>query len=241
MEGPGCWSDVVKKLNFSTTTTWWYNYKLSDPPPPPNSVLRGCKTCAQIMKILCSENWNSALKNGNCVLRKCKFCTWTCNSTLLADPQNSLLRKWKFCTQKMEILPVPWKDGFSGPNQPIYVAAPKSKFCAKSGDRGIAEIGGRCIMHVMRILFLLPVTVEPVLKEHPTDHKKMWSVKTGGLWWQVQLYWNVIPFAENAWSVKTGGLSWQWVSRQVSLYKVPLFTLPKTIWQMIWPHLIKAS
>ncbi len=37
----------------------------------------------------------------------------------------------------------------------------------------------------------------------------MWSVKTGGLWWQVQLYLNVGPSGENAWSVKTGGLWWQ--------------------------------
>ncbi len=39
---------------------------------------------------------------------------------------------------------------------------------------------------------------------------KMWSFKTGGLWSQVQLYWNVGPSAQNAWSFKRGGLSWQW-------------------------------
>ncbi len=49
---------------------------------------------------------------------------------------------------------------------------------------------------------------ELVLKDHPIGHK-MWSVKTGGLWWQVQLYWNVDPAAKTVWPFKTGGLSWQ--------------------------------
>ncbi len=39
---------------------------------------------------------------------------------------------------------------------------------------------------------------------------KMWSVKTGGLWWQVQFYWNVGPSAKIVCSLKTGGLSFQW-------------------------------
>ncbi len=38
---------------------------------------------------------------------------------------------------------------------------------------------------------------------------QMWSLKTGGLWWQVQLQWNVDPFTRNIWSFKTGGLSQQ--------------------------------
>ncbi len=46
--------------------------------------------------------------------------------------------------------------------------------------------------------------------ERPRRKTKMWFVKTGGLLWQVQLYWNVGPSAKNVWSVKTGGLSWQW-------------------------------
>ncbi len=49
-------------------------------------------------------------------------------------------------------------------------------------------------------------TVEPSLKDHPIGHKNV--VKTAGLWWQVQLYWNV-GLAENASSVKAGRLSWQ--------------------------------
>ncbi len=52
---------------------------------------------------------------------------------------------------------------------------------------------------------------------------KMWSVKTSGLWWQVQLYWNVGPAAENVWSVQTGGLSWQW-SLKIG------FTVPLTMY-----------
>ncbi len=39
---------------------------------------------------------------------------------------------------------------------------------------------------------------------------KMWSLKTGGLWWQVQLHWHVGPSARNACSFKTGGLSQEW-------------------------------
>ncbi len=48
------------------------------------------------------------------------------------------------------------------------------------------------------------------LEKTPNWHTKMWSVKTGGLWWQVQLHWNVGPSAKSVWSFKTGGLSWQW-------------------------------
>ncbi len=51
-------------------------------------------------------------------------------------------------------------------------------------------------------------TVEPILKDHPFGHKNVVS-QTGGLWWQVQLYWNVSP-AKNGWSFKTGSLSWPW-------------------------------
>ncbi len=38
----------------------------------------------------------------------------------------------------------------------------------------------------------------------------MWSLKTGGLWWQVELHWSTVPSARNIRSFKTGGLSWQW-------------------------------
>ncbi len=60
------------------------------------------------------------------------------------------------------------------------------------------------------MLILFMNTVEPILKDHPILATKMWSVKTGGLSWQVQIYWNVGPSAKNVWSVKTGGFSWQW-------------------------------
>ncbi len=39
---------------------------------------------------------------------------------------------------------------------------------------------------------------------------QLFSLKTGGLWWQVQSHQNVGPAAKNVWSYKTGGLSWQW-------------------------------
>ncbi len=51
----------------------------------------------------------------------------------------------------------------------------------------------------------------------------MWSLKTGGLWWQVHIYWDEGLPARNIWSFKTSGLSWQWslwLSMQVSLYLV---------------------
>ncbi len=48
------------------------------------------------------------------------------------------------------------------------------------------------------------------LERPPKLATKKWSAKTGGLWWQVQLYWNVGPFAKIVLSVKTGDLSWQW-------------------------------
>ncbi len=55
--------------------------------------------------------------------------------------------------------------------------------------------------------------------------QEMWSVTTGGFWWQVQLYWNVGP-AENAWSVKTGGgVHDSGLSRQVSLCTLLVFAL----------------
>ncbi len=39
----------------------------------------------------------------------------------------------------------------------------------------------------------------------------MWSLKTGGLWRQVLLHWNVgVLYTRNIWSFNTGGLSWQW-------------------------------
>ncbi len=37
-----------------------------------------------------------------------------------------------------------------------------------------------------------------------------WSLKTGGLWWQVHLHGNVGFSANNWWSFKTGGLWRQW-------------------------------
>ncbi len=62
---------------------------------------------------------------------------------------------------------------------------------------------------VAKMISAYGLTVEPILKDHPISHKK-WSLETGGLWWQVQLHWNVGPSARNIWSFKTGGLSWQW-------------------------------
>ncbi len=64
---------------------------------------------------------------------------------------------------------------------------------------------------------------------------KMSSVKAGGLWWQVQLQWNVGTSGENVWSVKIGGLSWQWSlktdftvqSTYIYKYKKPDQDFPK--------------
>ncbi len=39
---------------------------------------------------------------------------------------------------------------------------------------------------------------------------KVWSLKAGGLWQQVQLYLQVGSSARNMWSLKTGCLPWQW-------------------------------
>ncbi len=60
-------------------------------------------------------------------------------------------------------------------------------------------------------------TVEPLLKDHPIDHKNVVCHDRGCLWWQVQLYWNVGPSAkrvvsQDRWSDDSG------LSRQVSLY-----------------------
>ncbi len=54
-------------------------------------------------------------------------------------------------------------------------------------------------------------TVGPVLKDRPIVWLaiKILSLKTGGLWWQVHLYWTVRLPAKNWWSFKTGG-PWQW-------------------------------
>ncbi len=56
-------------------------------------------------------------------------------------------------------------------------------------------------------------TVEPVLTSWSLA-TNMWSVKTGGLWWQVQLYWNVGSSAKNVWSFKTGGQDMAVVSQE---------------------------
>ncbi len=50
---------------------------------------------------------------------------------------------------------------------------------------------------------------------------KIWSLKTGGLCWQVQLHWNVGSSA--MWSFMTGGPSWQWPFKTGST--VPCFVL----------------
>ncbi len=55
---------------------------------------------------------------------------------------------------------------------------------------------------------------ESVLKSWKTTSLAIkWSLKTSGLWWQVQLHWNVEPSGRNVWSFKTGDLS-----RKGSLY-----------------------
>ena len=66
--------------------------------------------------------------------------------------------------------------------------------------------GFHTIFHILYITYTC--SVEPVLEDHSIGHK-MRSHKTGGLWWQVQLHWNMKPCTRNIWSFKTGGLSQQ--------------------------------
>ena len=62
----------------------------------------------------------------------------------------------------------------------------------------------------------------------------MWSLKTGGLWWQVQLHWNVGPSARSRWSFKIGSLSWQWsLKTGFTVYvraDIPVMVIPKTVY-----------
>ncbi len=53
---------------------------------------------------------------------------------------------------------------------------------------------------------------EPVFKDRPICLQKcgLSRVKTGGLWWQVDLHWNVGLSAKNWWSFKTGTSSFSW-------------------------------
>ncbi len=74
-----------------------------------NGDLHSKTTLNRPPRILRSENTNSALKNRNSVLRKCKFRTQNCNGAL---GQNSALRKWK-------IFPKPCKVDFSTPDREI--------------------------------------------------------------------------------------------------------------------------
>ncbi len=73
-----------------------------------------------------------------------------------------------------------------------------------------------CVMCIHVTVFILQMlrrikwlkyvvyTVEPVLEDHPIDHKNMVSQDRCGLWWQVQLYQNAGPSARNIWSFRTG-------------------------------------
>ncbi len=54
----------------------------------------------------------------------------------------------------------------------------------------------------------------------------MWSLKTGGLWWQVLLYLNV-GSARKVWYYETGGLSCQWSVKTV-FYCIPSQSICKT-------------
>ncbi len=47
---------------------------------------------------------------------------------------------------------------------------------------------------------------------------KLWSLKTGDLWWHVQLHWNIEPSATNTWSFKTMVSHGHGLLKQVSLY-----------------------
>ncbi len=47
---------------------------------------------------------------------------------------------------------------------------------------------------------------------------KICPLKTGGLWWQVQLHWNVGPYARGMWSSRQVVSHGSGLSRQVSLY-----------------------
>ena len=63
----------------------------------------------------------------------------------------------------------------------------------------------------MHKVYKIRYTVVPVLRDHPSVHKKVvsqdrWSLKTGGLSRQV--------VSQDRWSLKTGGLSRQVVSHQ---------------------------
>ncbi len=61
---------------------------------------------------------------------------------------------------------------------------------------------------------------------------QMWSLKTGGLWRQIQLLWNIGSSARNIWSFKTGA---EVVSRQASLYTVTTVTIATTCPMVIYP------
>ncbi len=56
------------------------------------------------------------------------------------------------------------------------------------------------------------VTVEPVVKGRIIGHKNILHVShgTGAVWSQLEMHWNVGPFAKHMRSSKTGALSWQW-------------------------------
>ncbi len=70
------------------------------------------------------------------------------------------------------------------------------------------------VFHLFNLYFVI---VELVLRGYPMGHKNMafqdrWSL------WDVQLHWNVGPWAKNIWCFKTGGLSWQWSLKTGLLY-----------------------
>ena len=67
---------------------------------------------------------------------------------------------------------------------------------------------------------------------------KIWSLKTGGLWWQVHIHWNVGLSAKNWWSFKTCGLSWQW-SLKTGFTVLPYSIMSVKIAQMLWAWWVK--
>ncbi len=75
------------------------------------------------------------------------------------------------------------------------------------------------------------------LERPPHWLMKHWSLKTGGLWWQVQLQWDVGPSARNIWSWKTVCLSWQW-SLKTGLYCV-CYERAVSKWCMYYRPLLK--
>ncbi len=66
---------------------------------------------------------------------------------------------------------------------------------------------------------------------------QMWSLKTGGFWWQVQLHWNVGLSARNIWSLKTGFticIIFVRTCRSPYLMKCHVLFMPVILQPMLW-------